>query len=66
MARLATNRLAGGAVLIGGSGFTPSTTVTFGGAPATSVSVLSGNYLIAAAPAESSGTAAVAVTTAAV
>ncbi len=61
----ATLPLAGGAVLIGGSGFTPSTTVTFGGAPATSVSVLSGNYLIAAAPAGSSGTAAVAVTTAA-
>jgi hypothetical protein len=40
----------GGAVLISGSGFTPSTTVGFGAAAAASVTVLSANYLVAVAP----------------
>ena len=42
--------LSGGPVLISGSGFTPSTTVTFGSAPASAVTVLSDNYLLATAP----------------
>jgi hypothetical protein len=42
--------LSGGPVLISGSGFTPSTTVRFGATPATSVTVLSANYLLASAP----------------
>jgi hypothetical protein len=43
--------LSGGVVLISGSGFQPSTTVYFGSQPAQSVTVISGNYLLAAAPA---------------
>jgi hypothetical protein len=56
--------LTGGEVLVSGSGFTPGTAVAFGGAPASKVTVLSGNELIATAPA-GSGTAGVTVTTAA-
>jgi hypothetical protein len=43
--------LAGGSVLVGGTGFTPDSTVSFGGHAATKVKVLSSNYLIATAPA---------------
>jgi hypothetical protein len=56
--------LGGGPVLVSGSGFDGGTQVDFGTAPATSVTVLSGNYLSATAPA-GSGSAAVTVTTAA-
>ncbi len=56
--------LRGGVVLVSGSGFDPSTHVHFGTAPATSVTVLSGNYLMATAPA-GSGSMPVTVTTAA-
>jgi hypothetical protein len=42
--------LAGGAVLISGSGFDPTSQVFFGTTPARAVSVLSGNYLVATAP----------------
>lgn len=49
----------GGAVLISGSGFTPSAQVRFGNREATSVKVLSGNYILAESP---SGTGAVDVT----
>ncbi len=54
--------LGGGAVLVSGSGFDPGTQVDFGAARATSVTVLSGNYLVATAPA-GSGTVPVTVTT---
>lgn len=56
--------LGGGPVLVSGSGFGSGTQVDFGTAPATSVTVLSGNYLLATAPA-GSGTTSVTVTTAA-
>jgi hypothetical protein len=56
--------LSGGDVLVSGSGFTPGTAVAFGGQTAAKVRVLSGNELIATAPA-GSGTADVTVTTAA-
>jgi hypothetical protein len=42
--------LSGGQVLVGGSGFDPSTSVHFGSVPATSVTVVSANYLVASAP----------------
>lgn len=54
--------LGGGQVLVSGSGFVPGMSVDFGTAPATSVTVLSGNYLVATAPA-GKGTATVGVTT---
>jgi hypothetical protein len=57
-------RLAGGPVLVSGSGFGAGTQVDFGAAPAASVTVLSGNYLLATAPA-GAGTVTVTVTTAA-
>ena len=54
----------GGWVLISGSGFTTGTDVDFGSVPAVAVDVLSGNYLLAQAPPESSGIqATVTVTT---
>jgi hypothetical protein len=54
--------LSGGQVLVSGSGFDPSTTVMFGSAPASSVTVLSGNYLLAMAP-PGSGTVNITVAT---
>ncbi len=54
----------GGPVLISGSGFGPGMQVDFGATAATSVTVLSGNYLLATAPA-GTGTVTVRVTTAA-
>ncbi|HEY3841890.1 MAG TPA: IPT/TIG domain-containing protein [Acidimicrobiales bacterium] len=54
--------LSGGQVLVGGSGFDPSTSVRFGSAPATSVTVLSANYLLATAP-PGAGSGDVTVTT---
>ena len=59
----ATLPLAGGQVLLSGSGFTPGTTVHFGAVPATNVRVLSANYLLATAPA-GKGSVGVTVTTA--
>ncbi len=56
--------LAGGRVLLSGSGFTPDTHVHFGASPAANVSVLSANYLLATAP-PGSGNVGVTVTTAA-
>ncbi|HWF17095.1 MAG TPA: right-handed parallel beta-helix repeat-containing protein [Acidimicrobiales bacterium] len=56
--------LRGGVVLVSGSGFDVSTQVHFGTAPATSFTVLSGNYLLVTAPA-GRGTTPVTVTTAA-
>ena len=59
-----TSLPSGGApVLISGSGFTPATAVYFGAAPARSVIVLSGNYLVASAP-PGTGGVTVSVTTA--
>jgi hypothetical protein len=52
----------GGLVVLSGSGFTPSTSVTFAGRPALSVEVLSANYLLARAPA-GTGDVRVGVTT---
>jgi hypothetical protein len=52
----------GGSVLISGSGFQPSTSVYFGSQPAQSVTVISGNYLMATAP-PGSGTVPVILTT---
>jgi hypothetical protein len=54
--------LSGGTVLVSGSGFDTSTQVWFGADRATTVSVLSGNYLLAGAP-PGSGTVDVTVTT---
>jgi hypothetical protein len=54
----------GGRVLVSGSGFDASTSVKFGTQPATSVKVLSGNYLVAASP-SGSVTAHLSVSTAA-
>lgn len=54
--------LAGGTVLISGSGFTPDAQVRFGNRAATSVKVLSGNYILAGSP-PGSGSADVTVTT---
>jgi hypothetical protein len=54
--------LGGGQVLVSGSGFVAGTQVDFGSTPATSVTVLSGNYLVATAP-PGHGTVAVTVTT---
>ena len=42
--------MAGGQVLISGSGFTPDSVVRFGGGRARSTKVLSGNYILATAP----------------
>jgi len=54
--------LGGGALLIGGTGFSPTTTVSVGGSPARSVQVLSPDYLVATAP-PGHGSEAVTVTT---
>ena len=54
--------LAGGPVLVSGSGFEPGMQVDFGQTPATSVTVLSANYLVATAPA-GTGSVTVRVTT---
>ncbi|MFA7249417.1 MAG: IPT/TIG domain-containing protein [Dehalococcoidia bacterium] len=57
-----TGSSAGGTtVSITGSGFVPGTTVTFGGVPATSVSVVSGTLITATAPPNPVGTVSVLV-----
>jgi hypothetical protein len=48
----------GATVLVSGSGFTASTTVSFGAQPATSVQVLSANYLLSGVPPGTSGSSA--------
>ena len=55
--------VSGGPLLLSGTGFSPSSTVYFGGQRATSVTVLSANYVIAVAP-PGSGTVDVTLTTA--
>jgi hypothetical protein len=58
--------LSGGRILISGSGFTPSSSVTVGGRAATTVTVLSANYLLVVLPAGTgTGAKALQVTTAA-
>ena len=57
--------LTGGQVLISGSGFDPGSVVRFGGQPASSVQVLSGNYILATSPSTPAGTVDVTVTTSA-
>ena len=54
--------LGGDQVLISGSGFDPGSSVSFGGTPATTVTVVSGNYILATAP-PGSGTVDVTVST---
>lgn len=57
----ATVQTAGGMVTVSGSGFTPGTTVTVDGVPATNVVVTSGTQLTFTAPARGPGTTAVVV-----
>ena len=55
--------LGGGQVLISGTGFDPGSTVRFGSEPASSVQVLSGNYIFATSPPLPAGPDNVTVTT---